>query len=312
MDIRLIIIIVIPLLVLGLAVLVFLVRSSGSRTSTSNLSGLMGRNEGDFSELKKSNVGQSDDEIEKIKQAAGKAQFETSSRETMRERLFAAGIFSHKSRQKFFYIRAGSIIVGLVVVPLVMFLTLGGMLYLGLGFFLGGLIAYSGPNAYLERVIKRRHEDIMYFLPLVIEQISIGVGSALDIGPCISHILEMADERDSHNPVTELFVHVDKLLRSGLNLEDSLVEIGQASGMNEVKHAFMFLAQCARHGGELSRQLQELADSVMVQKQNLVEARITKLPVDATMPLATVFAGFFGLLFAGLFTRLSSTLGTLQ
>jgi hypothetical protein len=41
-------------------------------------------------------------------------------------------------------------------------------------------------------------------LPLVIEQISIGVSSALDIGPCVTYVVEMADERGTHNAITEL------------------------------------------------------------------------------------------------------------
>ena len=171
-----------------------------------------------------------------------------------------------------------------------------------LGLFIGVVAPYSN----LDRRTRIRQEDTLYYLPLVIEQVSIGVSSALDVGPCVSHIVTMADERDSHNPVTEMLVHVEKLMRSGLNLEDAMIEVGESSGMNEVKHAFMFLAQCAKHGGEISKQLQELADSVMVQRQTQVEGKITALPVKATGPLATVFAGFFSLLFAGLIVRLMS------
>jgi hypothetical protein len=120
----------------------------------------------------------------------------------------------------------------------------------------------------------------------------------------------MTNERDSHNAVTEMFVHVEKLIKSGLSLQDSLVEVGTANGTNEVKHAFMFLAQCAKHGGEVSKQLQELADSVMTQRQVHIEGKIAALPVKATGPLAMVFAGFFGLLFAGLFVRLLSAFGS--
>jgi Flp pilus assembly protein TadB len=175
---------------------------------------------------------------------------------------------------------------------------------------LGAVVGFTLPMSWLEKQVRRREEDIFYYLPLVIEQVSIGVSSALDVGPCISQIVAMAHERDSHNPVTEMFVHVEKLMRSGLNLEDSLQEVGDANGMTEVKHAFMFLAQCSRHGGEISKQLQELADSVMVQRQVQIEGKITALPVKATGPLAMVFAGFFALLFSGLLVRLRGAFGT--
>ena len=65
-----------------------------------------------------------------------------------------------------------------------------------------------------------------------------------------------------------------------------------------------------KHGGEISKQLMELADSVMMQRQVQIEAKITALPVKATGPLVCVFAGFFALLFAGLFVRLMSAFGS--
>ena len=152
----------------------------------------------------------------------------------------------------------------------------------------------------------------MYFLPLVIEQVAIGVSSALDIGPTISHIVETAESRDSHNPITELLTHVQRLVKSGLSLEESLVEVGEASGFSEVQHTFMFLSQCAKHGGELTSQLQELADSVSMQRQVMVEERITKLPVKATFPLAMVLAGFMGILLAGLISEMMLGFSTLN
>jgi len=173
------------------------------------------------------------------------------------------------------------------------------------GFIFGAFVGFSLPLSMLERQIRNRREDTIYFLPLVIEQVAIGVSSSLDIGPCISQILTMARERGAHNPVTEMFLHVEKLVRSGMSLDEALAEVAEVNGMGEVKHAFMFLGQCAKHGGEISKQLQELADAVMVQRQVQVEGRIAALPVKATGPLATVFAGFFALLLAGLIVRLS-------
>ena len=229
--------------------------------------------------------------------------------EDVNRKLFRAGFFSAEDKAKFSKIRAVSFVAGCAACPSGMWYLTGNPTLAMLGGVLGVLIGYAMPMSWLEKQIRRREDEIMYYLPLVIEQVSIGVSSALDVGPCIANIISMAHERDSHNPVTEMFVHVEKLIRSGLNLEDSLTEVGEANGMSEVKHAFMFLAQCSRHGGELSKQLQELADSVMTQRQVQIEGKIASLPVKATGPLAAVFAGFFALLFAGLLVRLLSAFG---
>lgn len=245
---------------------------------------------------------------EEIKKRSGSASSKSKT-EDISTKLFKAGFYTAADRQSFLRKRIISFSVSIIVLPVGLYLVTSNPMLSFLGIILGAIVGFTLPMSWLERQIRAREEDVMYFLPLVIEQVSIGVSSALDVGPCITHIVEMANERDSHNPVTEMFTHVEKLIRSGLSLEEALVDVGEANGMTEVKHAFMFLAQCAKHGGEVSKQLQELADSVMMQRQVQVEGKITALPVKATGPLAMVFAGFFALLFAGLLVRLLGAFG---
>lgn len=247
-------------------------------------------------------------DVEKIKEFTGRAKG-TKKQDDTETKLFKAGLYTEADAQRFKVFQivaffASPIVVGTVFI----FLNIGTMLTIS-GFVIGIFIGLVMPQSYLDRRIRLRQEDMFYYLPLVIEQVSIGVSSSLDIGPCISHIVTMANERRSHNPVTQMFIHVEKLVRSGLNLEGSLQEVGEATGMSEVKHAFMFLAQCSKHGGEISRQLQELADAIMVQRQVQIEGKITALPVKATGPLAMVFAGFFALLFSGLLSHLMAAFG---
>ena len=225
-------------------------------------------------------------------------------------KLFQAGIYSNDEKRKFQLARiicpgAFALIFGILALTL-----LGSAVHTTMGILGGAFVGFAMPLSWLERKIRSRQEDTLYFLPLVIEQIAIGVSSSLDIGPCLSMLVNMATERESHNPVTEMFIHAEKLMRSGLNLEESLVEVAEANGQQEIKHAFLFLAQCSKHGGEISKQLQELADSVMVQRQVQVEGKISALPVKATGPLGCVFAGFFGLLFAGLVVRMMEAFGS--
>ncbi len=247
-------------------------------------------------------------DVETFKKTTQKSASRAGSEDVSRK-LFRAGFYAGSDRRWFNRFRLISFVIASTTLPALMYWMTAKPVLGVTGALLGLLVGYALPMSWLERQIRRREEDILYFLPLVIEQVSIGVSSALDIGPCISQIIAMATERDSHNPVTEMFVHVEKLIRSGLNLEDALTEVGETNGMTEIKHAFLFLAQCSRHGGEVSKQLQELADSVMTQRQVFIEGKIASLPVKATGPLATVFAGFFALLFAGLLVRLLSAFG---
>jgi len=217
---------------------------------------------------------------------------------TLEERMFQAGLFSEEQRRDFRRLQ--------VVMP-----TAFGLLGAGWGSFggdpvnillygvVGGMLGAYIPLKRLDKWIKFRQEEITFYLPLVIEQISIGVSSSLDIGPCLARVVQMADERDSHNPVTELLRFAQAYIKSGVSLQDALNEVGRQSGSNEVKHSFKALAQVARYGGEISKQLQDLSESVSSDRETKVEEKIKKLELAATAPVALVFAGFLFILLVG-------------
>ncbi len=217
---------------------------------------------------------------------------------TEEERLFHAGIFDPGDIAEF---KRQKILIPVFMTPvlLVGWYYLLGTNMIVVGGILGAMVGSRIPEFLLDRKVKQRSEDILFYLPLVIEQIAIGVSSSLDIGPCIARVVTMADERDSHNAVTELLRHAQHHVRSGVTLEEALTEIGIKAGNTELKHAFMSLAQVAKHGGEITRQLQELADAVSRQRETKIEGKIKKLELEATAPVALVFFGFMIILLIG-------------
>lgn len=219
-------------------------------------------------------------------------------------RFFQAGLFTAEDRRVFFRLQVAAPIVSLIVCTTLMIALDASPLLITIGMIIGLFIGLTVPQSWIDRRIKQRTDAIKYFLPVVIEQVAIGVSSSLDIWPCITHILEMARQRNTHNPVTELMLYVEKLISSGLSLQDALYEVAQASGVQQIKHTFRYLGQVAEHGGEISKQLQELADAVMNERQGDVEELISSLPVKATGPLFMVFTGYFMLMMAGIFAKL--------
>lgn len=224
---------------------------------------------------------------------------------TLDERLFQAGLFTKQQKDDFKKMR--------VILPVAL-----GLIFSGFGvssgdFFnvalygaIGALAGVYLPLNRLDKWTQNRNDEIAFYLPLVIEQLSIGVSSSLDIGPCVARVVQMADERDSHNPVTELLRYAQAYMKSGVGFQDALTEVGRLSGNNDVKHSFRALAQVARFGGEISKQLQDLSESVSSQREAAVEEKIKKLELAATGPVAMVFAGFLVILLCGFGMAMSS------
>jgi Flp pilus assembly protein TadB len=240
----------------------------------------------------------SDKEMEKFKKDS-KKKFKKKAAFTQEELFFHAGIFSDKEKRDFVRLKMiAPFAAAILFIGLAIFAGMSGEMLAVCGV-MGVLLGLQLPKTLLNRRVEFRAEEILYYLPLVIEQISIGVSSSLDIGPCIQKVVSMADERDSHNVVTEMMKVAQFYVKSGASLEHALSEVGKLSGNSELKHAFMALSQVARHGGEISRQLQELADAVSTQRETKIEAKIKQLELKATAPVAVVFGGFLIILLIG-------------
>jgi Flp pilus assembly protein TadB len=207
--------------------------------------------------------------------------------------LFRAGIVSPSARHWF---RVWARVFSLVCLAAVGGLAVWMQTQLAWLFFVcGAVVGLTLPRAYLRRRAKSRDEEILFHLPLVLEQIVLGVGSSLDIAPCIKWVVEMAEERDTHNAVTELLAMTLGYMRSGVAIHEALDEVARMSGHVELKHVFMALSQVVRHGGEVSKQLHELANSVAGQREVAIEERIKGLEIRATGPVALIFAVFMSL-----------------
>jgi pilus assembly protein TadC len=249
-----------------------------------------------------------DIELEKIKRITSTKQLVRGKRDGIKTKLFKAGYYSKESVRRFVIFQIVSLLIGITSVPIIVWKMTDHSLSTLLAVFIGALIGLVYPIAKLDRKIEQRKHKILIHLPLVIEQIAIGFSSSLVIAACISSIVEMADERNSHNPVTELLEQVVRLVHAGYSFENAMTQVSSAMGMPAVEHTFNYLIQCSKHGGEITKQLQELANSTMTERNIKIHGKIAGLPAEATAPLGLVFSGFFIILVGGVFVRLLEVL----
>ncbi len=240
---------------------------------------------------------ESGEELDRLRQSLAKEK-KKSKEPSLEEKLFRAGVFSAKQKADFKRLQVMAPLIGVALFAFLGRLLGNGQLLL-LVSLIGLILGLYLPFYVLARRIQQRQDEILFYLPLVLEQVSIGVSSSLDIGPCLVRIVQMADERDTHNPVTELLRYAQFHIKSGASLEEALTDVGVLQGQHDLKHAFIALSQVAKHGGEISKQLQDLADSVGSQREAKIEEKIKKLELAATGPVALVFFGYLVILLIG-------------
>ncbi|MCS6962271.1 MAG: type II secretion system F family protein [Deltaproteobacteria bacterium] len=216
-----------------------------------------------------------------------------------KELLFKAGIVSSAELKKFYLIGVLSPVVGFASLFSFGFYLAGNSVGNIFGI-LGAILGFLYPRVYLRRKAKERQEEISFYLPIVIEQLAIGVASGLDIGPCIQLVLDLADDRQTNNAVTELLKLAVQMSRQGIPFDEALLEIGKMSGNVELKHAFLALGQVYKHGGEISKQLMEIANSVNHHRQIKIEEKIKKLPIKGVLIVGVLLFGFMTLILFGL------------
>jgi Flp pilus assembly protein TadB len=266
------------------------------RSAVSSYGALRGEDSSDTEEEQESEEEQQ--EREQRVRDFSKKQRKRRAEPTIEERLFIAGKITPSERSDFHRKRKLAPLVFGGVGLVIGILSGNPSLILFIGI-IGVILGFYIPLYMLTAWEKKQHEELSYYLPLVIEQVAIGVSSSLDVGPCLSKIVEMSDDRASHNAVTRLIKHSLMLVKSGLSLEEALGEVGKASGHPELKHTTLALSQVAKYGGEISKQLQDLADSVATQREARIDATIRKLELKATGPVALVFVAYMMLIGLG-------------
>lgn len=140
---------------------------------------------------------------------------------------------------------------------------------------------------------KKEHnpKEFDFFLPLVIERITMGVQAGLDIVPAMRMACEIGNDSQKRDPVLKLLSNVINLIDAGQSVEEALQAVSDESNSIPVRHAFTHMVLAYRDGGGLAGPLQELADATHLSYQETIDEEISRLPARATLPLLMTFVG---------------------
>lgn len=150
------------------------------------------------------------------------------------------------------------------------------------------LLAVAGfflPDLWLRSRIKERQRAIVNFLPDLLDMLMVCVEAGMGFDAAVARVVEQPQYRKS--PLHREFQRMSLELRSGRPREEALRDLGERTGVQEVKSVVSAFIQTDRLGTPLGKTLRVHAESARVQRRHRAEERAYLAPVKMIFP--TVF-----------------------
>jgi tight adherence protein C len=145
----------------------------------------------------------------------------------------------------------------------------------GLGFF--------GPNEYVSIVARRRQKAIQRALANALDLMVVCVESGLGLDQAI---LQVAKELDQAHPeISEEFGLVNLELKAGKRRQETLRNLAERTGVEDLKKLVAVLIQSDRFGTCIAQSLRAHADFMRVQARQVAEEKAAKLGVKLVFPI---------------------------
>jgi len=140
------------------------------------------------------------------------------------------------------------------------------------------------PNVWLTEKLKKRQTDIFHTLPDVLDLMTVCVEAGLGLD---ASIIKITEERQfSKRVLAQEFSIVSQEIRAGKPRMDALRDLGERTGVEDIKALVALLIQTERLGASLSRSLRVHSDSLRTKRRQLAEEAAAKTTIKLVFPLA--------------------------
>lgn len=159
------------------------------------------------------------------------------------------------------------------------------ILYLVIAAFAG----YIVPQFILGRRVRERQEEILYTLPYAIDILSISVEAGMGFDAGVGYTMKKIK-----GPLAEEFSKTLNEIRLGKPRLDALEDLGNRTGVEELKTFITAVVHASRLGGSITNTLRIQADSMRVRRRQRAQEKAMKAPVKMVFPLVLfIFPALF-------------------
>jgi tight adherence protein C len=196
---------------------------------------------------------------------------------------------------------APTIYLGLKLLGLIVGLILGGgYLLLGSGFTFWGVIkavGFAGIMFYLPTLIvmflaSRRKHQIFLGLPNALDLMVVCVEAGLALDQAMRKVAE--EMRKSCRVIAEEFSLSNFQLQMGRSRAEALHELGQRTGVDDLRSLASILIQADKFGSSIAHALRVQSDAMRTRRRQMAEEKAAKTAVKLIFPLVMfIFPGIF-------------------
>ena len=159
------------------------------------------------------------------------------------------------------------------------------ILFLALG--AGG--GYMFPQFMLSRKASARQLEILLSLPYAIDILSISVEAGMGFDAGVGYTM-----RKIKGPLAEEFAKTLNEIRLGKPRLEALEDLGNRTGVDELKTFVTAVVHASRLGGSITNTLRIQADSIRVRRRQRAQEQAMKAPVKMVFPLVLfIFPALF-------------------
>jgi tight adherence protein C len=144
-------------------------------------------------------------------------------------------------------------------------------------------IGFFGPNEYVRRLASRRQKQISRGLPNTLDLLVVCVESGLGLDQAILQVSKELEH--AHPEISEEFGLVNLELKAGKRRIEALRNLGERTGVDDLKKLVAVLIQADRFGTGVAQSLRAHADFMRVQARQVAEEKAAKLGVKLIFPI---------------------------
>src|SRR5262249_24831285 len=144
-------------------------------------------------------------------------------------------------------------------------------------------IGYFAPNELLRHAAKRRQLRIKKGMANALDLLVVCVESGLGLDQAIMQVSK--ELQTAHPEICEEFAVVNLEMRHGKRRVEALRDLGQRTGVDEVKKLVGVLGQADRFGTSIAGSLKSHSDYMRVQARQEAETKAAKIGVKLVFPI---------------------------